>query len=245
MSNETHILFVQGVISTLLDFEHSLSDWDSLDTYEKAKTTTLNLYSLMDYLWKDVQHKNLSIVDLKAYRQELNKNCFIIDLVCDCANIYKHRAIKRPGALISRLEQIQHGIATVRLKDSEGYYFYNRKRVRVLLNSGATFDLADVLREVTVEFERLLLLEGIIPNTLVPAKGAAYFRPRKSCGRLIAYLDGFTGAPVSSQFQLVDYDLDTDSLIDSSFSDITFSLQTEVVVRAKDISKLSQSNLAK
>ncbi len=100
----------------------------------------------------------------KEFLKSVSENNRYYKIVCDLANVIKHREIDRNNPSFSRLDAVKESIAIVRYEDIVGKYYRTRKLLEVTLSDDSVYDISELLHESIILWSNQLISLGLIPD---------------------------------------------------------------------------------
>ncbi|MDQ3180892.1 MAG: hypothetical protein M3Q33_10270 [Acidobacteriota bacterium] len=85
-------------------------------------------------------------------------------IVCDLANVTKHREIDRRNPSFTSLDDMKEYIAIVRYEDILGQYYRTRKLLEVKLLDGSVCYISELLHKSLILWSNQLINLGLIPD---------------------------------------------------------------------------------
>lgn len=206
--------FVQHVLpayETFLDVNGDRKAGERRDTIHAAAAAESCLH-LVDHVFGDRVSELivLGYTKTKDFRDALIKRCDAFEVVCDFANAFKHRVIKREGRKLSSLDAVTETCAIVRYQDKSGEYYDVRKVLWVHLHSGKRHPLPDLLHESLGFLTQELVRLGIINSApMIRAPKPKYVD--RSLANLKMHFTGQVGEYFHEQFEKLVYNAKKDS----------------------------------
>ncbi len=100
----------------------------------------------------------------EAFRDSFTGNYNYYKIVCDLANVIKHRKITRKNPTFSSLDSVKDCVALIRYEDIEGRYYKSRKLLEVTLLDGSIYDVGELLHQSVILWSIELISLGLIPS---------------------------------------------------------------------------------
>ena len=97
------------------------------------------------------------------FRKSISDNNKCYKIVCDLANVIKHREINRDNPSFLSLDDVKESIAIVRYEDILGKYYRTRKLLEVKLLDGSVWDISEILHKSVILWSNQLIGLGLIP----------------------------------------------------------------------------------
>jgi hypothetical protein len=170
-----------------------------------AKELAVALLHQADYTYRDalVAPKLQHFPKLKDYRKSLWERCNEYEIVCDCADAFKHSRLDRKDRTLTSMHQIEEVVAMVRYEDELGSYNEGRKLLVVTLDDGQKREISSLF-EIAVEMwcHELLNLSLIETRPSLPTL-PSWFRTREEvAAREKFVITGRAGEELRLQFVL-------------------------------------------
>ncbi len=165
MKHNTRTYFVQRVLPS---YETFVSYYNSGKF--GVRKDTFNAGNIAESLLDIPEHIFTEIGTMTGYEnagkflKSISDNNRSYKIVCDLANVTKHREIDRYNPSFTSLDDVKEYIAIVRYEDILGQYYRTRKLLEVNLSDGSQCDITEILQDSVMLWSNQLLSLGLIPD---------------------------------------------------------------------------------
>lgn len=199
MAHNTRTYFVEKIIPV---YENFIDYYKRLEfgrhiTTSKAGDIAECLLNIPEYIFSEIGDE-LGYSKAKDYRESVWEADRDYEIVCDLANVVKHKKISRDGKTFSSIDDIRESISIVRYKDIFGKYYMPRKILEINLLDGNVVEVGDLLMNSMIIWSKkandLNLIPGIpkikelLPN-FVRRRDAKNFKEVTIVGFVNEYLE--------------------------------------------------------
>lgn len=165
MIHTTRAYFTEKVLPTYEIFVNYYNEREfglRKDTFN-AGNIAESLRDLPEHLFAEIG-LNTGFNNAYKFREDVTKNNQCYKIVCDLANVIKHKEITRNSPSFTNLNNVRETVATIKYVDFLGKYYRTRKLLEIILDDNSVHDIGDLLHDSFVICANKLLTLGIIPS---------------------------------------------------------------------------------
>ncbi|HEY0459211.1 MAG TPA: hypothetical protein VGC97_08755 [Pyrinomonadaceae bacterium] len=165
MKNNARAYFVERVIpsyATFVDYYNNREIGLKKDTFNAGNTAEA-LRDIPEHIFIELG-STIGFNNAYKYRESVSDRYKYYKIVCDLANVIKHRQINKNNPTFSSLDNIKESVACVRYDDILGKYYKKRKLLEITLSDGNIDEIGELLQKSILLWAKELFNFGVIPQ---------------------------------------------------------------------------------
>lgn len=215
MKNTARKYFVERVIPSyeiFVNYYNSREAGLRKDSFN-AGNIAESLRDLPEHLFAEIGATS-GFKNAYAFRKSISDINPSYKIVCDLANVIKHKEIDKNNPTFTSLEAIKEFIVIVRYNDLLGKYYRTRKFLEVSLLDGSVYEISDILHTSMILWSKTLITFGIIPAIpKLPELLPKFIKRNDERLKVEICISGIVGEYMEEGIRRLIYNKDKDSFI--------------------------------
>lgn len=207
MKHNTRTYFIERVLrsyETFVDYYNGREFGLRTDTFNAGNIAEA-LRDIPEHIFIEIG-TGTGFDNANQFRESISDKYKYYKIICDLANVIKHKEINRKSPTFSSLDAVKESIASVRYDDIFGKYYKTRKLLEVTLSDNTVYEIGELLRESVLLWSNQLISFGIITKMLKLPELLPKFVKRKDQrfdSEII--IKGYVGEYMEQQFRALTY----------------------------------------